>query len=152
MKRVLAIVSAVVTLAVIRPDTALAGLYADELAKCLVRATTDADKNALVKWIFASAALHPEVKSIAAVTDAQRDDLNKRMARMVERLVTESCKTQTSEALRYEGPSTLEAGFQVLGQVAARGLFADPAVAKSMSEFDKYLDKPKLERLFGASR
>jgi hypothetical protein len=102
--------------------------------------------------MFASMALHPEVKSIASVTDAQRNELNKRAAKLFERLVAESCKTETQDAVKYEGPNTLESGFQVLGQVAARGLFSDPAVAKGMSDFGQHIDKQRLDKLFGAVR
>ncbi len=140
---------AVVSLVLFLPASAIAGLYSDELAKCLVKSTTDADKNSLVKWMFAAAALHPAVKSIASVSDAERDDLNKNAAKLFERLITESCKTETQEAVKYEGPNTLQTSFEVLGQVAGRGLFADPAVARSLADFASYLDKKKLEQSFG---
>ena len=145
-------VSAALSLVLLSPELAVAGPYSDELAKCLVRSTTDADKNYLVKWIFAAAALHPAVKSIASVSDAQRDELNKNTAKLVERLVTESCKSETREAVRYEGSSTFQASFQVLGQVAGRGLFSDPGVARSMGDFEKHFDKQKLERLLSPAQ
>lgn len=69
---------------------ATAGLYSDELSKCFVNSTSDADKNFLVIWIFAMAALHPAVKSIAAVSDAQRTALNRDVAKLLQRLMTES--------------------------------------------------------------
>ena len=127
----------------------VAGLYTDEVSKCLVSSTSEADKNGLVKWMFAAAALHPAVKSIAKVTDAQRKELNQSTARMFERLLTVSCKTQMQQALKYEGAGVFEQSFQVLGQVAGRGLFADPAVSASMSEFNGMIDKAKLEQAFG---
>ena len=52
--------------------------------------------------------------------------------------------------MRNEGPGTLQTSFEILGQVAGRGLFTDPAVARSMASFEDYLDKPKLEALFGS--
>ena len=133
-------------------ESAEAGPYSDELAKCLVKSTTDADKNYLVKWLFAAAALHPAVKSIASVTDAERNELNKNAAKLFERLMTESCKSETQDALKYEGPTTLQASFEVLGQVAGRGLLSDPTVAKSMADFANYLDKQKFDKLFGPVR
>jgi hypothetical protein len=151
MKRlVVSVVGVVVSLVILSPASAIAGLYADELARCLVKSTTDADKNSLVKWMFAAAALHPAVKSIASVSDAERDELNKSAARLFERLITESCKTETQEAVKYEGPSTLQTSFEVLGQVAGRGLLADPAVARSLADFANYIDKKKIEQLFGS--
>jgi hypothetical protein len=42
-RAVLAVVSVVLSLVVLSARPALAGPYADELAKCLVRSTTEAD-------------------------------------------------------------------------------------------------------------
>lgn len=127
-----------------------AGPYSDELGRCLVASTTTADKNALVKWMFATVSLHPAVKSIASVTPAERAGFNRDTARLFERLVTESCKAPTRQALKYEGPAALQVAFQFLGQVAARELFADPAVAGGMSDLERHFDKQKLEAAFAA--
>jgi maltose-binding protein MalE len=126
---------------------AAAGPYSDELAKCLVRSTTTSEKTTLMKWIFAAAALHPDVKGIASVTEAQRDELSTLTGKMVERLLTESCKNETQDAMKYEGPIVFQSAFSVLGQVAAVGLFTDPSVSTYMSDFLKYIDKAKVQAL-----
>jgi hypothetical protein len=148
MKRSVLVVSgAALWLVVSTSGAAHAGPYSDEMAKCLVKSTSDGDKNALVKWMFAAAALHPAVQSIASVSDVERADLNKAMAKMVERLLTESCRAETVEALKNEGTSTIQTSFQVLGQAAAVRLFSDPVVAKSMGTFEQHLDRQKFEEL-----
>ena len=124
-----------------------AGPYGDDLAKCLVDKSSDADKTALVKWFFAMAALHPDVQSIAAVTPAQREGLNRNVAELFERLLTDSCKAEAKKAMKYEQQTALQSSFGVLGQVAAQGLFSDPAVEASMGEFTKYLDEEKLKAI-----
>lgn len=151
MKLTRAALAATALLALQAPAPALAGIYADEMAKCLVRSTSPADRNGLVKWLFASAVLHPEIKSIANVSKEQRDILNRSTARLFERLLTESCRAETQKAFKYEGPSTFEASFNVLGQVAGRELFTDPNVAQSMSGLLNYVDKSKLDALFAAA-
>ena len=88
---------------------ALGGVYAEDLAKCFVSSTTTSDRNGLVKWMFTSAAQHPAVKSIVSVSDAQQKESNKFMAQLFERLIFESCKTQTKLAVQYEGPLALQA-------------------------------------------
>ena len=128
---------------------AQAGPFSDELGKCLVASTTTADKHALVKWMFSTAALHPAVKSIASVTPAERSGFNRDTARLFERLVTESCKLQTQQAMKYEGAAALQTAFQILGQVAARELFADPAVAGGMADLERHFDRQKLEQALG---
>ena len=123
-----------------------AGPYSDDLAKCLVESTTVADKNALVRWMFATVALHPAVKSIASVTDAERTQSNRAMARLFENLVTEACRSQTQQVVKYEGAAALQTGFQMLGQVAARELFADPSVTRGLSDLERHFDTRKLEQ------
>jgi hypothetical protein len=131
------------------PSLAIAGPYGDEFTKCLVRSTTEADKNFLVKWMFAAMASHPEVKSMASISAEQVDELNKRTAMLFQRLLTESCLTQTQEAIKYEGGSPIEGGFTVLGSVAARGLMSHPDVAVFMSGMGNYLDSEKIESALG---
>ena len=126
---------------------AAAGPYADELSKCLVASTTQEDRALLVQWIFSMAALHPAVKSMARISDGDREQLNRRIAGMMQGLLTSSCVSETKRALKYEGTSTIEASFNVLGQVAGRELFADPSVAAGLGDLTKYLDEQKLKGL-----
>lgn len=100
-----------------------------------------------LKWVFAIAAVHPALSTIAAVSDEQRTELNKTTARIVETLLTEICKPETRDALKYEGQQTLETGFGVLGQVAMRELFSDPGVAKELARFASFIDQRKIEKL-----
>lgn len=116
----------------------------DELSECLIRSTTASDRGLLVRWMFALFSLHPEVKSVADIPAARRDELNRGMAALMERLLTEACVTEARATLAAGGSKSLETAFSALGSVAADGLFADPQVAAGMSEFTKYLDGDKL--------
>jgi hypothetical protein len=126
-----------------------AGPFADDMAKCLVRSATTADKTVLVQWMFSFMALHPDVKQLAAVSDAQRAGLNKQMADMMVALLTERCVNETREALKNEGKGVIESSFGLLGQVAAQELFGNPAVVAGLSDFGKALDANKLKAVFG---
>ncbi len=84
---------------------------------------------------------------MAVVSHEQRDALNEQFAHLVESLLTESCLTETREALKYEGSSAFEASFNVLGQVATRELFTNPAVAEGMSALEEHLDSERLETI-----
>ena len=149
MKKTVALICAVLSVIALASTEAAAGPYSDEMAKCLVRSTTASEKNALIKWIFVAAALHPEVKGISSVTEEQREELSRSTGKLVERLISESCKTETQEAVKYEGPSVFQSAFSVLGQVASQGLFTDPSVNAYMSEFLKYIDKAKVQGTLG---
>lgn len=126
---------------------AFAGPYADALGKCMVGATTGAEKTTLVRWIFAMMALHPDVQSSSAVTPEQRGALSKQTAQLFQRLLTESCLKEAREAVRYEGASTIPSSFSLLGQVATRELFTDPKVNEGIAEFSKYIDEKKFKEL-----
>lgn len=124
-----------------------AGVYTDDLSKCLVASTTVTDRNNLVRWMFAAAAKHPAVSEIVAVTPDVMEQTNKKMGDLVNRLLLVACKKETKEAIKYEGGTTIEASFQVLGQVAGRELFSNPAVAEGLSDLDKHIDSAALEQI-----
>jgi hypothetical protein len=122
-----------------------AGPYTDDLSKCLVSSTTDADKSLLVKWIFTAIALNKEISPYIKMDPGVRARINKDTADLYMRLLTDSCKVQTHDAFKYEGQASIGSAFQVLGQVASQGMFADPGVAAGMSDMTKYLDEKKLD-------
>lgn len=121
-----------------------AGLYADDLSRCLVEKSTPEDKNALIRWVIAITTLHPAVRPIAQVDAEARTRANQETARIFERLLTQQCLDQTRQAVRYEGAAAIQSGFQTLGQVAMVELFADPGVAAALGELDKVIDAQKL--------
>ncbi len=127
--------------------TANAGIYSDDMARCLVASTSQKDKTALVRWVFANASLHPDVASISSVTPEARDALDREVATLLERLLTDSCRKQSSEAFKYEGAIAFQQSFGTLGQVAMHELMADRNVAASFQSFVKYLDKTKLQSI-----
>ena len=94
-------------------------------------------------------ALHPDVQSSSAVTSDQRVALAKQTSQLFMRLLTESCGKEAREALRYEGMTTLQSSFSILGEVAARELSANPKVAQGLAEFADYIDVNKIKELVG---
>ena len=124
-----------------------AGPAGDELGKCLLKATTDADRTALVVWLFEEISVHPAVKSLTTITDAQRTEARKAAAVLIERLLTQDCRPQTAEALRSEGPASLQTSFQAVGQAAVGSLTRDPAVAANVQQIAQYLDVSKFVAL-----
>jgi len=124
-----------------------AGMYSEDLARCLVSSMTTRDKTDLVRWMFSNAALHPEAASIAAVGGERRDDINRTAGRLLQRLLTESCRKQMQEALKYEGAVAMQVSFQVLGRVAMQELMSNAAVSQGFGEIGKYVDGEKLKEL-----
>lgn len=130
-----------------QPSAAYAGPYADEMAKCLVSKTNDADKALLTQWIFSAMSASPAVKAMVSMTHEQHDAYNRAGAALFQRMLLGDCRTETIAAMKYEGPTALESSFQVLGGVAMRSLMADPNVEKELSSFGSYFDKEKLQAI-----
>ena len=129
------------------PAVSYAGPYTDHLSKCLVASTTAQDRYNLVRWMFSAAAFHPAVRSIASISKEQLEEANKSTAKLFTKLLTESCRKQTINALQYEGELTIQASFQVLGSVAGKELFASSEVTNAIAGMNKYLDKEKFSSL-----
>jgi len=131
--------------------TAQAGVYADDLSKCLVESTTSGDKSALVQWMFFAMALNSNVASFATIPEARRVETDKNTAALFERLLADSCAAETKAAIKYEGTGAIAESFKLLGQVATQEMMTDPAVAQGIGNFAKYLDKDRLDKVLGKS-
>lgn len=127
--------------------SAHAGTYADALSKCLASKATVADQTAFMQWFFSALSAAPEVKFMATTTDAQHAQYNREAASLISRLILEDCRSESVAVMRYEGTVAFSRSFQAFGEVAARGLMADPAVQKQLNQIDSYIDKSKFEAL-----
>lgn len=135
------------TLALGLCGAAQAGVYADDLSKCLVKSATPADQSLFMVWMFSALSLHPDVKAFTNLTDAKRDAISKDTANLLGRLMTVDCRKETVAAIKYEGPQAIEVGFRVFGEAAGRGLFNSPEVAASLAKMGTYFDSSKIEAL-----
>ena len=96
-------------LAALASSAASAGVYTDQLSKCLVDSTTTEDRTMLVKWLFTAASVHPAISSLSTVTAADRDTANQVIADLFVKLLTESCRDPAKTALKFEGAVTMDA-------------------------------------------
>lgn len=126
---------------------AWAGPFNDKLAVCLVKSTTEADKQLLMRWIFAAMASHPGVKDLGTVSRAEGDKLNKGVATLFWDLVSVRCGAETRDAIKFEGAGALSSSFEVLGKVAMQGLMADPQVTQFIGGIDANMDKKAMQDL-----
>ena len=122
-----------------------AGAFTDTLSVCLVKKTSDADKQLLVRWIFAALAHHPGVQDIANLPDDKADKLNRDVGALYQALLVDRCGAETRDALKYEGAVAIQSSFQTLGQVATQGLMSDAKVTAYMADLDKYVDLKALD-------
>lgn len=142
----------VTVLLLLLTTSAHAGAFADEMSKCLVKSTSAAEKTLLIKWIYAAMSAHPEVMALSNVSSAQAEQFNKEMAQFVTRLLTQRCKTETEQALQYEGEAPFKTSFEVLGKVAMIGLMNDPAVGKYLAGFESHIDENAIKGAFESKK
>ena len=147
MKKLFYAVSVLITYCFLLVPPSHAGVYTDDLSRCIVENTDKEDRITFVKWMFSAMAKHPAVKTFVSASEEQADVIDKNMAELFMSLLVEDCKEKAQKAIQYEGRVAMETAFQVLGQVAARDLLSDPDVLKSLSGMEKYIDLEKLSSL-----
>jgi hypothetical protein len=146
MRRIL--IAGTISLSVLSWTTDVrAGVYTDDLAKCMVKGSSEEDLNTLMQWLFAAMSVNPAIKSMTNVTAAQRETYSRSGATLLERLVLKDCHAEAVSAFKYEGAHALEGSFQILGGVAGRGLMSAPSTAAELQRFAKFLDEDKWKAL-----
>lgn len=127
---------------------AIAGSATDTLSACVADNTTGKDRKDLAQWIFVAMTAHPEIKPFSNVTEANRDEVDKKLANLATRLLTGSCRSEAKAAMEKEGGESFEAAFGVLGKLAMQELMSNPSVSSSFTRYVKYLDKAKFDSAF----
>ena len=145
MKNMIKHISCVLLLA--SATTSRAGVYSDDLGKCLVSSTSANDRALLVRWMFTAASTHPAIKDLAIVTPEQLAQSNMDLANLFMELLTEKCRDFARNAARFEGQLAIQQSFQLLGQVAGQELFTEPSVIEGMSGIHQHVDMSKLESM-----
>ena len=118
-----------------------AGIYTDDATRCIAKSTTEADRLALVKWIFLGIAAHPSIKEYSNVSAEQRIQIDRQMGTLVMKLLTKDCHKETVEAMRFEGGGFLEKSFSALGEIAMGGLMTNPEVSAALTNWASAEDK-----------
>jgi hypothetical protein len=129
--------------------SALAGPATDALTTCVADSTTGKDRKELAQWVFVAMSSHPELQPLAHVDDAQRDEMDKKLASLATRLITENCAAQAKAAIEKEGIESFKAAFGALGRLAMQELMSNKSVNEAFTRYTKYLDKAKFDAAFG---
>jgi hypothetical protein len=109
--------------------------------------STGQDRKDLAKWLFTAMAAHADMKPLAAVPEEVAEGASKTAGTLFTRLLTETCASEVTAALKAGGPMAIQVGFQTLGQLAMQELMTDKDVAAAMGRLDKHLDRQKLAAL-----
>lgn len=124
-----------------------AGVYGDELSKCLVESAGAKDRATFVVWMFSAMSYHPDVAGYSTLTDAQRTAMAGDAGGLMQRLLVKDCRQQSVKALKYEGASALPDAFRLFGEVAMQGLTSHPAVSAGLEELGQGIDQKQFDDL-----
>lgn len=118
-----------------------AGVFTDDLSRCMVQKATDADKIQLARWMFAAMSKDPSLVDMAKISQQERDRLNKGTADLFGRLVLTECRPQAIAALKNEGGEAFGEAGRVLGQAAAQKLMSSPEGQAELGKLGDYVDE-----------
>ena len=124
---------------------AVDGVFGDDLQRCLVTKMTDQDRTTMMRWMLSVISSDPQLKPLTTFTEAERIKVNNASAQLIQKLAIDECHDQAIAAVKQEGPEVLGAAFNVLGQSAARQMFASPAAKAELEKLGNGFDKAKFE-------
>lgn len=125
-----------------------AGQSVDQLSQCLVKATTAADKTTVLQWTFTALASHPDLKSFAQVTEAQRNQLDQKFAQVAQRIIVQQCSTEARAVIQTEGLHAVGDSFQQLGRMTGEEIIKNSEVSQQLKGVIRYVDLNKLVSTF----
>lgn len=125
----------------------MAGLYADSLRNCLTKSITHTEKRVMVQWVFSLLSMHPDLNSKSKLTEMDVELIDRSVAGIFTRLISQACRQEALAAYRYENPEELKAVYGFLGQEAMKILLSDTSITQRSKKFTEYLDSPDLRNV-----
>lgn len=129
-------------------NTALAQTHSAQLSQCIVQNTTEKDRLAFIQWLAIAMLAHPDLKSFSSITPQQGQVFDEKTAAIFERILTQDCKEEFVNTMKFEGIVAMQRGFETFGAIAMEELMSNPAVAERFSAIDQYMDPKVFECLF----
>jgi hypothetical protein len=124
------------------------GQDSQNLAVCLTDSLDGKERKMLAQWVFFNMAAHPEFITYSNISHSSKEEMDKKIGKLLTRLIAEDCPSQTANAIKLKGISAMEQAFHIVGGVAMQELLANQSVSKAFSSFDKYLDQQQINKIW----
>lgn len=111
----------------------------DPFGECLRARTSRADRDVLVRWVFAAVAQGAAVRDMVKVDEGRRVQASQQAGQLITRLVTRDCRAQAMDRMKSD-PGALQNSFTALGRVALMDLAQDPNVVGTLAGVLQYTD------------
>ncbi len=125
-------------------ETALAEQSSESLGVCMVDSMTGKERKQIAQWLFFAMAAHPDMQEFSEVTENAQKKANEFIGKLLTRLLTENCPTQAKQAMEKNGSVAMNGAFELVGKVAMQELMTNKDVTDSISGFEKFVDKEKI--------
>jgi hypothetical protein len=136
-----------ITAGLLGATPAYAGVYADDLGKCLSASVTADDRKIMVQAMFLSLTRNPAVAPYSTITSQERASVRKAQGQLNTRLLTIDCRTQAVATVRHEGDDALWGAFSVLGELTFQDMFGAPEVKQGDSDSSGFFDAAAIAKL-----
>jgi hypothetical protein len=127
---------------------AAASTATEKLSDCLVKSTTSADKVTVLQWTFVALSFHPDLKAYSQVTTDQKEQLDKNLAQVLQRIIVDQCSAETRAVIQADGIQAVGDSFQELGQITGEEILKNPEVKQQLKGVVKHIDLNKLVSTF----
>ncbi len=120
----------------------------EAFATCLADSLNGKERKELAKWIFLSMTVHPNLKEYSTASAKDRDTSDQYVAKLITRLVTESCPAEMRTA-RKTDPLAIQRGFEFVGQVAMQEIMTNQETLEALTGYAAYLDQDAIADALG---
>jgi len=124
-----------------------AGVFTDDLSRCLVTKASEADRAALVAWMFSAIGSDPRLQKYTTLDRAKRDKIAADAAGVFQHLMVDDCRKEAVAALKADGEDSIKDAFGQLGLATTQELFQSPEAQQELDSLGKGFDPEKLKAL-----
>ncbi|MEO8543839.1 MAG: hypothetical protein ABJA49_10405 [Betaproteobacteria bacterium] len=117
------------------------------LGKCIVENMSPSDRQDIARWVFASMAVHPEVKQLSAQNAQATQDAARKMGTIFTRLLRDICPNEFREAAGAGGPPVVSSAINFFTQIGIQELMTNKVVLATHASFGQYADKEGIDRI-----
>ena len=111
----------------------------DPFGDCLRTHSSRADRDILVRWVFAAVAQSAAVRDMVRMDEGRRVQASQQAGQLITRLVTRDCRAEAMDRMKRD-PGALQNSFTALGRVALMDLAQDPNVVGTLAGVLQYTD------------
>ena len=118
-----------------------------KLGQCLVDKTTGSDRTLVARWMAGSMASSPMMEGLVEVDAAAKEQVDRSMAALFARLLTEDCKAQAKVVMQSRDRMGMQAAGGRLGEIAMAELMMDPVSMQALLAYIQYVDPAAMAAL-----